>query len=151
MTTPFLVPDLQRDEAHLGQPKLVAYPDPVSHGPPWTIGFGHTGREVHPGLIWTFDQCEAALLADISITERGLDTAIPWWRDQSPLREDCFVNLAFNLGVHGLLGFSTFLALMKEGNYPHAALDLQGTLWFHQTGDRAERIRKQILLDQHQE
>lgn len=151
MTSEFLLPDLQRDEAHLGQPRLIAYPDPISKGPPWTIGYGHTGREVHPGLIWTPDQCEAALEADVKAVEDGLDTGMTWWRDQEPLRQDALVNMAFNLGVHGLLTFTTFLGLMQIENYPHAALDLRGTPWYHQVGDRAKRIAEQILTNIHQE
>lgn len=30
----------------------------------WTIGVGHTGPEVHKGLIWTVDQCMGALAHD---------------------------------------------------------------------------------------
>ena len=30
--------------------RLKAYPDPGSRGAPWTIGYGHTGAEVVPGL-----------------------------------------------------------------------------------------------------
>lgn len=151
MPTTNLFNDLQRDEAHLGQPRLIAYPDPKSGHEPWTIGFGHTGPEVHPGLVWTADQCEEALTDDIAKFECGLDTSLPWWRDQSPLRQDCLLNMAFNMGVAKLLMFTTFLGLMKLENYPHAALDLRGTPWFHQVGDRAERIVTQILTDVHQD
>lgn len=151
MTSQYLIPDLQRDEAHLGQPKLIAYPDPLTKGPPWTIGYGHTGREVHPGLVWTHEQCDVALAEDVKSVTQALDTSMPWWTEQSPLRQDCLVNMGFNMGVHGLLEFTTFLGLMKLQNYPHAALDLQGTLWYRQTGDRAKRIHDQILKDQHQE
>jgi len=36
---------------------LTAYPDPASGGDPWTIGYGHTGPEVSPGL--TISQAQA--------------------------------------------------------------------------------------------
>jgi len=42
--------------------RLTAYKDT---GGVWTIGFGHTGPEVVEGLVWTYDQCKAALLSDI--------------------------------------------------------------------------------------
>jgi lysozyme len=151
MTSNYLVPDLQRDEAHVGEPDLKAYPDPGTGGPPWTIGYGHTGREVHPGLIWTVAQCNVALLSDIQSVCTGLDTAIPWWRSLDDLRQDCLVNIAFNLGVHGLLEFNTFLAYMRAKLFNHAALDLMGTLWYRQVGDRAKRIHDQILTGVHQQ
>ena len=31
----------------------------------WTIGYGHTGPEVHAGLVWTHSQAVDALLADL--------------------------------------------------------------------------------------
>lgn len=148
MTTAFLNTDLQRDEGFRG----TAYPDPRTKGPPWTIGFGHTGREVHPGLMWSMAQALGALADDEEATCVGLDTAIPWWNDDIPdLIQDCLANIAFNVGVHGLLEFGTFLALVNKLEFPEAALDLRGTLWFREVGDRGVRIVKQLATGQHQE
>lgn len=41
---------------------LKAYKDTAGV---WTIGWGHTGPEVHEGLVWTREQCVAALHADL--------------------------------------------------------------------------------------
>lgn len=41
--------------------KLNAYQD---SGGVWTIGFGHTGPDVHPGLVWTQQQADDALALD---------------------------------------------------------------------------------------
>lgn len=41
---------------------LKAYQD---LGGVWTIGYGHTGPEVHEGLTWTQEQCDDALKEDI--------------------------------------------------------------------------------------
>ena len=46
--------------------RLCAYPDPASGGAPWTIGYGHTGPEVHQGLAISQQQAEAWLAADIA-------------------------------------------------------------------------------------
>lgn len=43
---------------------LHAYQD---QGGVWTIGYGHTGPEVHAGLVWTLAQAEAALLLDLGV------------------------------------------------------------------------------------
>jgi GH24 family phage-related lysozyme (muramidase) len=43
--------------------KTHAYPDPLTHGAPWTIGEGHTGPEVHEGLVWMDAQIDAAKAA----------------------------------------------------------------------------------------
>ena len=39
---------------------LSAYPDPASGGAPWTIGYGHTGSEVVPGLTISQEQAGAS-------------------------------------------------------------------------------------------
>jgi lysozyme len=147
MTTEFLDADLMRDEGLC----LTAYADPLTGGEPWTIGYGHTGREVHPGLRWNALQAKAALYVDIKRTQCGLTTALPWWESLSPLRQDCIVNMAFNLGVAKLLAFNTFLGFLKAGEYSKAALDLRGTLWFKQVGERAVRIVDQLAYNIHQE
>lgn len=41
--------------------RFEAYPDPGSGSTPWTIGWGSTGPDIHPGLIWTQGQCDARL------------------------------------------------------------------------------------------
>ncbi len=33
----------------------------------WTIGYGHTGPDVYEGLVWTQEQCDAALRKDLGI------------------------------------------------------------------------------------
>jgi lysozyme len=42
--------------------RFEAYQD---SGGVWTIGWGHTGPEVHAGLIWSREQCVAALHCDL--------------------------------------------------------------------------------------
>lgn len=145
MTSPYLIPDLERDEGL----RLEAYPDPLTHAAPWTIGYGHTGREVHPGLVWTTDECAEALSADVAATERGLSTALPWWRGLDDLRQDCLVNQAFNMGVHGLLGFTTYLELVKARDFAAAAEDEIHTLWARQVGGRAARLALQMRTGVH--
>jgi lysozyme len=41
---------------------LTAYPDPISGGDPWTIGYGSTGPGVVPGLVWTQEQADDDLV-----------------------------------------------------------------------------------------
>lgn len=42
-----------------------AYPDPATGGAPWTIGWGHTGPEVKPGLVITKVKGRALLKEDL--------------------------------------------------------------------------------------
>jgi lysozyme len=99
--------------------------------------------------VWTQAQADAALGVDVMLFSRGLDTALPWWRTLDLLRQDVLLDMSFNLGIHGLLSFGTFLGFVKEGEYPQAALDLRGTPWFHQVGERAVRLCDQLATGLH--
>ena len=104
-----------------------------------TIGWGHTGPEVHIGLTWTQEQADAQLEADLK------------WREERvcQLTEGCrttdnqhaaMVCLAYNIGfgdataVPPFPGFatSTVLRRHKLGNYGGAADAFM--MWIKQKG-----------------
>lgn len=151
-----LAADLRRDEGL----RLKAYPDPLSAlgramalpasrrshgweslpGHPWTVGYGHTGLDVGPGTVWTLEKAEATLAKDIEALVAQLDKKLPWWRKLDPVRRDVVANMAFNLGVAGLLTFKNTLARLKAGDYPAAAVGMAASLWAAQVEDRAKRL-----------
>jgi lysozyme len=144
MTTPYLAADIGRDEGL----RLHAYPDPDTGAEPWTIGYGCTGGNIHSGLVWTKAQADAALNARIEQLIRQLDALLPWWREVNDPRQDVLVNMAYNLGVQGLLGFHAFLAAAQAGRHDAAAADLlitdgRPTRWAHQVHGRAARLARQ--------
>ena len=146
MTSPHLFDDLRRDEGL----RLEAYPDPLSGGAPWTIGHGHTGPDVHVGMLWSEAQADNALGVDIARTIRALDAQMPWWRKLDDIRQDVIANMAFNLGVGKLETFDTFLAFARARDYAKAGLDLRGTAWARQVGERAHRLSNQMATGVHQ-
>ncbi|NUX58648.1 lysozyme [Paraburkholderia youngii] len=98
--------------------RLTAYPDPGTGAAPWTIGWGHTGPEVHPGLVWTQAQADAQLLVDMQRAEANVRSVVT-----IPLTQDEFAALcdfAFNIGC-GAFDSST---LLKKLN----AYDLEGAI-----------------------
>lgn len=143
---PQLVADLKRDEGL----RLEAYPDPISGGHPWTIGYGHTGPEVKPGLRWTEAQAEAALIRDIEEHNAELLAALPWVADLDPVRQRVLFNMAFNLGVgqpggaKGLLGFKNTLGMIERGEYERAAAGMLNSRWARQVKGRAVRLAEQM-------
>jgi lysozyme len=146
LTTANLIPDLQRDEGL----RLDAYPDPLSGGDPWTIGYGHTGPDVHAGLVWTPEQATAALQADIATAENALSAQLPWWTNLDDLRQDVMVNMTFNMGIATLLQFHNTLAAIQAGNWQAAHDGMLASAWAHQVGARAQRLAEQMLTDVHQ-
>lgn len=96
----------------------VAYPDPATKGPPWTIGVGHTGPEVRPGLVWTDEQVRQALAKDVERFERCINSAV-----RVPLTQPQFnalLSFTFNLGEGALLS-STLLKRLNASDYQGAA------------------------------
>jgi lysozyme len=104
---------------------FAAYPDPASGGEPWTIGWGTTGADVKPGVVWTQAQCDDRLAADLDAFAARVAQVIgtaPTTQHQF----DAMVSFAYNLGVANLAG-STLLRLHKAGD--HAGAQAQFARW----------------------
>jgi lysozyme len=92
---------------------LSAYPDPATGGAPWTIGWGHTGKEVVPGLVWTQAKADAQLLDDLSSREMAVSCAVTTKINQGQF--DALVDFVYNLGMGNFEG-STLLRLINAGD-----------------------------------
>ena len=94
--------------------RLKAYRDAVGV---WTIGYGHTGPEVVPGLVWTEAQCDEALAKDMA-----------WARDAvracgvslTENEEAALISLVFNIGA-GAFRKSTVRRKLLAGDKKGAA------------------------------
>lgn len=127
-----LIRALIRDEGM----KLHAYQDTLGY---WTIGVGRLIDRRRGGGI-TEGEAIALLENDIDRTEEALDRSLPWWRRLDAVRQEVMVNMAFNLGINGLLGFKNTLASIKAGLWVNAARGMRASRWARQTGQRAERL-----------
>ncbi len=101
--------------------RAQAYPDPASGSDPWTIGVGHTGPEVHQGLVWDDAQIDAALDADLRRFDDGV-TALIGAAPTTQNQFDALVSFAFNEGL-GNLGKSTLISRHRVGDYAGAAVE----------------------------
>jgi lysozyme len=84
----------------------------------WTIGYGHTGTEVKPGLTWSEAQCETALRADVKRAAAAVDhlVTVPLNVNQKA----ALIDFVFNLGS-GRLAESTLLRRLNVRDYVGAA------------------------------
>jgi lysozyme len=146
MTSPYLLADLERDEGF----REHAYPDPLSGGEPFTVGFGFTGPHIGPDTTMTLEEARTELAKRVGQITAELRAHLPWFNDLSDLRQDCLVNAAFNLGVAGLLSFHNTLAAIQRYDYPAAASGFLHSLWARQVGQRAVRIARQMATNIHQ-
>jgi lysozyme len=90
-----------------------------------TIGVGHTGPEVHLGLVWTDEQVAAAFAADLVVFEAAVEACV-----KVPLsghQFDALVSFSYNCGRAALArggsgnGPSGILCALNAGDYAGAA------------------------------
>lgn len=134
-----LISELIRDEGEV----LHAYQDSLGY---LTIGVGHLIDPRKGGKI-SKAASRFMLAEDIDEKMRDLDKALPWWRELSDVRQRVLVNMAFNLGIRGLMGFLNTLKAVKEGRYKDAAKGMLASKWAVQVGDRAKRLADMMEFD----
>ena len=132
MDTDRLLTDLAVDEGF----KSHAYKDSEGY---WTIGFG---RLIDPQLGGGIARDEGMVLLrnDVRAAIMELDRSMPWWQDMPEPARRGLCNMAFNLGLGRLLGFSKMIAALKAGDYERAAVEALDSKWARQVGARADRI-----------
>lgn len=97
---------------------LKAYPDPATGGAPWTIGYGHTGPEVHPGMVITQQEAEAYLEQDLYRVGQQVSKAVRVDLTQDEF--DALVCFVYNIGIGNFMK-STMLKLINAGDFAAAA------------------------------
>src|SRR5687768_16486678 len=108
-----LTKQLRRDEGEV----LNAYQDHLGY---WTIGVGRLIDKRKGGGI-TSEEAAYLLSNDIDRKRAELVKRLPWVVTLDEARLGVLVNMAFQMGVDGLLGFKNTLAMVKEGKYEEAS------------------------------
>lgn len=136
--------------------KLRSYLDHLGY---WTIGVGHLidprkgaspapfGSDLRNGKTITRGQSAQLLGIDIDAKMAELDRRAPWWRRLSDNRQRVVLNMAFQLGVSGLLAFRKAVAAMQVGDYVKAGAEMRDSKWARDdTPARAERLIERMVL-----
>ena len=137
-----LAAQLDRDEGY----ERSAYQDSQGF---WTIGRGHLiDKRKNAGL----SDAVIELQFEIDVNEKltAVLEALPWASQLDEARLGALVNMAFQLGVSGLLEFKKMLLHLRYGRYQEAFLEALDSDWHRQTPLRAERIAKQLLTGEWQ-
>lgn len=111
---------------HFESCHLTAYRCPAGV---WTIGWGHTGKDVKEGLVWTQAQADEALRSDLRAFEADVNSLVKSTITQRQF--DALVSFAYNVGsdidadllAEGL-GDSTLLKHVNAGRWMLAADEL---------------------------
>lgn len=95
--------------------KLEAYQDSAGI---WTIGVGHTGPDVHQGLIITSEQAIALLHQDVQKAVTAINRFVTQPLNQNQF--DALVSFTYNVGI-GAFCSSTLLKYINENRMSLAA------------------------------
>ena len=103
--------------------KLHAYQDPAGI---WTIGYGHTGPDVHDGLAITAEHASELLRSDVATAVAAVRrlVSIPLTQNQF----DALVDFVYNVGA-AHFAHSTLLRELNAGDCAAAAA--QFVAWTH--------------------
>lgn len=134
MIFPFIVIEaLMKDEGFRARP----YKDTMGKT---TVGYG---RNLDDNPL-TIPEAKALLLNDVTRTVAAMDARMPWYRTLNDVRKAVLINMAFNLGVLGLLTFRKMIAAIQRGDFVEAAREMRSSKWYQQVGHRAERLAKEM-------
>lgn len=123
-----LLSDLKRDEGL----RLKPYRDSVGK---LTIGYG---RNLEDAGV-SEDEAATMLANDIARAIRGVDSELPWAAALDPVRRRVLVEMAFNMGIEGLLSFQNTLHAIQEARWGDASNGLLTSLADHQEPLRVGR------------
>jgi lysozyme len=113
--------------------KLFVYND--SEGIP-TIG---VGRNLKSRGI-TKEEAMYLLDNDIKDFTDKLSRALPWFDALPQDVKNVLIDMAFNMGIGGLLGFHMTLSNIKAGDYEAASESMLDSKWADQVGYRAQEL-----------
>lgn len=81
---------------------------------------------------------------DITDSIRQCRDQIPCFENLDIIRQCILVDMCFNLGIRGLLGFKKMLAAIEAEDYRQAAEEMIDSRWHRQVGLRALRLEKMM-------
>ena len=102
----------------------------------WTVGFG---TNLDAGI--TREQAEALMRCQLDANEQAL-LAFPWFAGLNPVRRGVIENMAYNMGVGGVLTFTDMIAAIEAKDWPEAARQMRASKWAVQVGDRAKVLAR---------
>ena len=117
-----------------------AYQDHIGY---WTIGYGRLIDERRGGGI-SEAEAETLLTNDIIRVVGELEEQMPRLHRYPERVQTALVNMAFQLGITGLMQFKNMIAALEEGDYWGAANAALNSRWAQQTPNRATEIAGMI-------
>ena len=135
--------------------QLIRDEGSVSHAYEDSLGFTTigVGRLIDSRRGGGLRDSEIDFLLSNDIAEKTAQVlaALPWASKLSEPRLGVLLNMAFQLGIGGLLQFKRALGSIEDGQYGEAAKEMLDSTWAKQTPARAARLAKQMETDEWQQ
>jgi len=97
-----------------------------------TFGYGFT--------FITKEEAEAVLKIRLENISKELSKKIEWYKEQPREIREVLIEMAYQIGIDGLLGFKKTLTYLKEHKYKKASIEMLDSLWAKQTPNRAKEL-----------
>lgn len=91
------------------------------------------------------DEAQYLLDNDIENVVAKVNSSLPWVQSLDDRRRDVLYEMAFQLGINGLLGFKNTLAAINANNWSSASVAMLNSAWHKQTPKRCEELANIIL------
>jgi len=109
-----------------------------------TIG---VGRNIDDNGI-TKGEALLMLNNDIAACKNDLNKC-SWYTAQNEIRKNVLIDMRFNLGMSGLLGFKKMIEALESNDHKKAAVEMLDSKWALDVGDRAVELAR--LMDEGKE
>lgn len=121
----------------------------IDVSPMWVIGFGHditefAAKNDYPNGI-SYDDAEKFLESDIATAKISVARELPWTLGMDDARLSALIELAFWIGIGGLMKFTHMLTAMRNQDWSMAANQLLDSLLHKQIPARAEELANIVL------
>lgn len=80
------------------------------------------------------------LIRYIDEIERTLQLKVEGFAQLNEARRGILINMAYQMGIDGLLKFKNMLIALKHDEYELAAKEMKNSRWYTQTPNRAKRL-----------
>jgi lysozyme len=120
-----------------------------------TCGYGYnleanplhlSSLEISQAHTKGINQVEAERLLKLMITQcrHQLEVTLPFFSKLDTVRQDCLINMCFNLGLAGLLNFHKTLLHIEAGEYSEASVEMLNSKWAKDVKGRALELSTQM-------
>jgi lysozyme len=117
-----------------------AYQDHLGY---WTIGYGRLIDRAKGGGVSKVE-AERLLINDVNRVVTALRERLPFFESLPERKKQALANMAFQLGVAGLLNFRRMLQAVRNGEWTRAQAEALDSKWARQTPTRAQEIARML-------